>query len=180
MPRLDIIKVIKSSILLAILVLISLRFYIEIQPLKVFNVNFNGIAPLIFLSFLASSYLRKNAAFLGWLLGGILLVLLLGIFDIVFILFVSIFLGLSGYVYSYVSKNKIKTFTDVIRNIIGVLVALWIISGITATIYEMKTMMTFDQAYNTFFTSGIIIVLVINIPLMYFYSDKIRSVFNKI
>ncbi len=66
-----------------------------------------------------------------------------------------------------------------IKNIISTLIALWIVSGTVATIYEVKNLMTFDQAYNIFFTTGIIITLIINIPIMYFYSDKINSIFNK-
>ncbi len=172
-------KIVRDIALLTILILTSLRLYIEFQPFNVFNINFNGLPPLIFLPFLLSPYMRKNIVFLSWLLGGLIFSLLLNISDIVLIFFTSIFLSISGYFYSCISKYKIKTFVDVIKNMISTLVALWIISGVVATIYEVKNLMTFDQAYNIFFTTGIIITFVINIPIMYFYGDKINSIFNK-
>ncbi|MEM3833576.1 MAG: hypothetical protein QW128_08360 [Thermoprotei archaeon] len=173
-------KMVQETALLVILVLISLRFYIEFQPLNISGIKFSGVSPFIFLLFLISSYVRRKAVFLGWLLGGLFFSLLLNISDVILIFFTSVFLGIFGYFYSCVSKYKIKTFTDVIRNIIGTLITLWITSGTVATLYEVKNLMTFDQAYNIFFTTGIIIILIINISTVYFYGDKIYSIFNKI
>ena len=168
----DIIKIISESLLLAILTLISLRFYISFQ-LNLFGTKINGLPPLLFLPFLISPYVRKSAKFLGWFLGGIFLTFSLSTYNILLILFTSIFLGGFGYFYAYSSKNRPQNPLDIILNMIITIISLWIIAGIVAVIYDAKNIMTFNQAYSIFFNVGIIVTLIINTPLMYFYNNKL-------
>jgi hypothetical protein len=162
-------KISTESLLLAILILLAFRFYIML-----YSSYFNGLAPLIFLPFLISPYLRKSAKFLGWFLGGIVLTVSLSITDNFIILFASVFLGGLGYFYSSALRNKPNTLLDIIWNIIVTLITLWIISGVVSVLYDIKNLITFNQAYNMFFSLGIIITLIINIPIMHFYGNKLN------
>lgn len=167
----NILKTSTESLLLAILILLAFRFYIIFHSPYA---NFNGLAPLIFLPFLISPYIRKGAKILGWFLGGIVITVSLNITDNFMILFVSIFLSGFGYFYSSVLRNSPGTLSDIIWNIIITLITLWIISGIVSVLYDAKNLIMFNQAYNMFFNLGIIITLIINIPLMHFYGNKLN------